>query len=208
MTAEPHLVMTGYSDPINHALAFAAKHHDQQVRRGTRSPYSTRSANLAVILTRYGCDEETVTAGILLDVVEDYLRDGFSDEMLEHRIADKFGKSVLQLALMVAERRRDDDGMDLSPDERRADQLRRLATASAEGRMLAAADALHNAGTLRADLRRTVDVQSVWARVPGGRERALDSYRRLHARLQETALGGGIVDELRQIVAALDAIPA
>ena len=64
-------VMNGYSDRINHALAFAAKHHDQQVRRGTRPPYSTQSANLAVMLTRYGCDEDTVTAGILLDVRHD-----------------------------------------------------------------------------------------------------------------------------------------
>ena len=33
--------MAGYSDPINHAFAFAAKHHDQQVRKGTRYPYLT-----------------------------------------------------------------------------------------------------------------------------------------------------------------------
>lgn len=208
MTAEPHFVMTGYSDRINHALAFAAKHHDQQVRRGTRPPYSTQSANLAVILTRYGCDEDTVTAGILLDVVEDYSREGSSAEVLEHRIADKFGARVLEIAVMVAERRTDDEGHDLGPDERRDDQLRRLATASVEGQMLAAADALHWAGTLLADLRRTVEVQSVWARVPGGRARALDHHRRLHARLREVALGGAILDELREIVGALDAIPA
>ena len=45
--------MNGYSDPINHALAFAAKHHDQQVRRGTRLPYITAAPNIALILTRY-----------------------------------------------------------------------------------------------------------------------------------------------------------
>lgn len=68
--------MTGYSDRINHALAFAAKHHDQLVRRGTRPPYFTQPANIAVILTRYGLDEASVTAGILLEVVEDYAREG------------------------------------------------------------------------------------------------------------------------------------
>ena len=40
------------------------------MRRGTRAPYATQPANLAVILTRYGCDEDTVVAGILLDVVK------------------------------------------------------------------------------------------------------------------------------------------
>jgi len=44
--------MRGYSDRINHALAFAAKHHDRQVRRGTRLPYLTHPANVAVSLTR------------------------------------------------------------------------------------------------------------------------------------------------------------
>ena len=67
--------MTGYSDRINHAFAYSAKHHDQQVRKGTRLPYLTHPANVAVILTRYGCNEETVVAGILHDVVEDCVRE-------------------------------------------------------------------------------------------------------------------------------------
>ena len=75
--------MNGYSDPINHALAFAAKHHDQQVRRGTRLPYLTAAPNIAIILTRYGQDDETVVAGILLDVVEDYAREGVPPETFD-----------------------------------------------------------------------------------------------------------------------------
>ena len=91
-------VMTGYSDRINHAFAFAAKHHDQQVRKGTRLPYLTHPANVAVILTRYGCNEDTVVAGILHDVVEDCVRDGWTREMLEERIGHKFGSGVLDRA--------------------------------------------------------------------------------------------------------------
>jgi hypothetical protein len=199
--------MNGYSDRINHALAFAAKHHDQQVRRGTKPPYSTQPANLAVILTRYGCDEDTVTAGILLDVVRDYAREAFPLEVLHQRVAEKFGERVLEIALMASERRTDDEGMELSPDERRGDLLGRLPDASPEGRMLAAADALHGAGTLLADLRRTFDVQSVWKRVPGGRERILDWYRRLHARLVESGQRHAILNELHETVSALASIP-
>jgi len=45
------MTVTGYSDVINHALAFAAKHHDRQVRKGTKLPYLTHPANVAIILT-------------------------------------------------------------------------------------------------------------------------------------------------------------
>src|SRR5688572_22766698 len=198
--------MNGYSDRINHALAFAAKHHDQQVRRGTRPPYSTQPANLAIILTRYGCDEDTVIAGILLDVVEDYAREAFPSEMLQHRIGEKFGGRVLDIALMATERRTTDDGVELSPDERRNDLLARLARASVEGRTVAAADALHGAGTLLADLRRTVDAESLWSRVSGGRARTLDSYQQLCDRLSASDPGAAIVGELRDTITALASI--
>src|SRR5690348_18092592 len=85
--------MNGYSDRISHALAFAAKHHDQQVRRGTRLPYFTAAPNVAVILSRYDRDDDTVVSGALRDVVQDYVRDGASVEMLEGRIGEKFGRS-------------------------------------------------------------------------------------------------------------------
>ena len=88
--------MTGYSDRINHAFAFAAKHHDRQVRKGTRLPYLTHPANVAVILTRYDRDEDTVVAGILHDVIEDCVREGWTREMLEDRISSKFGPQVLE----------------------------------------------------------------------------------------------------------------
>jgi (p)ppGpp synthase/HD superfamily hydrolase len=199
--------MNGYSDRVNHALAFAAKHHDQQVRKGTRAPYSTLPANLAIILTRYGCDEDTVTAGILLEVVEDYSRQSSPADVLRHRVGDKFGERALELAQMVTERRTDDEGLELSPEERRADLLERLGKASADGQVLAAAEALHGAGTLLADLRRTVEVQSVWGRVPGGKDRILETYRRLHDRLAGAGLRAAVLDELRETITALETIP-
>ena len=195
--------MNGYSDRINHALAFAAKHHDQRVRRGTRAPYTTQPANLAVILTRYGCDEDTVVAGILLDVVKDYSRAPQNTDVLQNRIGEKFGAHVLDIALTASERRATEDGIELSAEERRYEWLDRLGRASPEGRMLTAAEALHGAGTLLADLRRTMDASSVWSRVPGGREKALETYQRLRDRLSELDPGAPILDELQNIVSAL-----
>src|ERR1700737_3290540 len=99
------MTITGYSDRINHAFAFAAKHHDRQVRKGTRLPYLTHPANVAVILSRYDRDELTVVSGILHDVIEDCVRDGYTRDMLEQRIGDKFGAKVLDVVLAVRYRR-------------------------------------------------------------------------------------------------------
>ena len=108
---------------------FAAKHHDRQVRKGTKLPYFTQPANVAVILTRYGCDESAVVAGILHDVVQDSVREGSTREMLDQRIGEKFGKGVLSALLSVVQRKLDDDGVELSSEETRSDYLERLATA-------------------------------------------------------------------------------
>ena len=200
--------MNGYSDRVNHALAFAAKHHDQMVRRGTRLPYATHAANIAIILTRYGQDEDTVVAGVLHNVVADYLSDGFSAEKLEERIGEKFGTTVLQALLSVTERRYDSDGVDLSRDERRDDLIARLAAAGDAGRWVCAADKLHNCGTLLADLRRSEFRETVWMRQPSGQENTLKWYRLVYERLRETGFDAPIMSELGAIIAELERFPS
>lgn len=198
--------MTGYSDRINHAFAFAAKHHDRQVRKGTRLPYLTHPANVAIILTRYGRDEETVIAGILHDVIEDCVREGWTREMLEDRIASKFGPGVLDTVLSVTKRRVDDDGIEFSRDEARTDYLDRLAGAGDAARWVCAADKVHNAGTILADLRRTIDPQTVWSRFSGGRDGTLQWYRAVHDRLAALGFTAPIMAELSALVDELERV--
>ena len=207
MVQGKRVTINGYSDAINHAFAYAAKHHDRQVRKGTKLPYLTHPANVAVILTRYGRDESTVVAGILHDVVEDSVRDGFTRDMLEQRIGEKFGRDVLTTLLAVTYRRVDDDGVELSSDERKEDYLERLATADQSALWVCAADKIHNASTILSDLRRTVDPNSVWSRFSGGRATSLKWYRDVLDRLEEVGFRESIVNELRDVVVALEASP-
>jgi len=196
--------VTGYSDRINHAFAFAAKHHDRQVRKGTALPYLTHPANVAIILTRYGRDDDTVIAGILHDVIEDCVREGWTQEMLVERIGEKFGANVLDAVLAVTYRRVDEDGNELDRDERKADYLRRLESASDCARWVCAADKVHNGSSILADLRRTIDPDTVWNRFSAGREGTIRWYRDVYERLKNVGFDGTILDELRGVAEALE----
>lgn len=198
---------SGYSDKINHAFAYAAKHHDRQVRKGTKLPYLTHPANVAVILTRYDCDEDTVVAGILHDVVEDCVRDGYTREMLEQRMGEKFGEFVLQTVLEVTHRRFDDDGVELSSDQRKQDYLERLAQASEAAFWVCAADKVHNACSILSDLRRTVDSPTIWSRFSGARTGTVKWYRDVYERLRSLGFEAPIMEELRVAVDALENQP-
>jgi (p)ppGpp synthase/HD superfamily hydrolase len=197
------MTVTGYSDAINHALAFAAKHHDRQVRKGTKLPYLTHPANVAVILTRYGSNNDTVVAGILHDVIEDSVREGYTREMLEQRIGDKFGASVVETVLAITFRRHDDDGVELSTEDRKADYLSRLSAASEEARWVCAADKVHTAASIVSDLRRTIDPETVWNRFSGGRATTARWYRQVYERLREVGFNAPIMGELDEISSAL-----
>jgi len=199
------MTINGYSDRINHALAFAAKHHDRQVRKGTRLPYLTHPANVAIILTRYARDEDTVIAGILHDVIGDCVRENYSREMLEQRIGDKFGTGVLDTVLAVTQRNVDDNGNDLSSEERKDDYLERLAGASEAARWVCAADKLHNAGSIVADLQRTIDPSTVWGRFAVGRGGTVRWYQRVYERLRELGFTAPIMQELQRVVETLEA---
>jgi (p)ppGpp synthase/HD superfamily hydrolase len=197
------MTVSGYSDVINHALAFSAKHHDRQVRKGTKLPYLTHPANVAVILTRYGRDTDTVVAGILHDVIEDCVRDGYTREMLEQRIGDKFGGKVLDTVLAVTYRRHDDDGVELSGEDRKTDYLYRLSNASEEARWVCAADKIHNAASIISDLRRTVDPETVWGRFGGGKAATARWYRQVYERLREVGFESPIMTELDNVSSEL-----
>lgn len=199
-------MQAGYSDPINHAFAFAAKHHDSELRKGLRaSLYFTQPANVALILTRYGRDDTTVLAGILHDLIASASREGRMDDPIVERIEAKFGPGVLETALSVVPRRADDDGVELSVEERREDLLRRLESASEDARWVLAAVELHEASTLVADLSRTQFPEAVWQRFPSGREAALARFRTLVDRFDEVGFTAPIAEELAETVGRLEA---
>jgi (p)ppGpp synthase/HD superfamily hydrolase len=88
--------MHGYSDRINHAFAFAAKYYNVLAPAGAGMDYFAHPANVAVILSRYGCEQVTIVAGILHHVLEESPPDRWP--VLEHKISQKFGPVALAVA--------------------------------------------------------------------------------------------------------------
>ena len=80
----------GYSDPIDHALSFVAKYHPESTGYGPTT--TNRPANIAITLARYGCDEPTIVAGILLGLITDHPAHNL--QVIEAKISEKFGPAV------------------------------------------------------------------------------------------------------------------
>jgi hypothetical protein len=98
----------------------------------------------------------------------------------------------------------DDDGVELSHDDRREDYLKRLASASESARWVCAADKLHNVSAILADLRRTIDPDTVWSRFSGGKDGTIRWYRSVYDRLKAVGFAGEIMRELGVVVEGLD----
>src|SRR5688572_29245992 len=118
--------MLGYSDRINHALAFAAKHRGVAAATADASSFA-QPANVAIILTRYGCDHVTVEAGILHHVLEESHPDQRS--AFERKIGEKFGPVVLGVAKQAAEPKYDRFGQERPWQAYKRDHLTQLAAA-------------------------------------------------------------------------------
>lgn len=136
------------------------------------------------------------------------MRDGYTREILEQRLGEKFGSGVLEMLLAIAQRRSDDDGVELSSEERREDVVERLSRAGESARWVCAATKLHDAASLVSDLRRTVDRRTVWARVPGGRDATLLWLRSICNGLDAGGNHAPIVDELKDAVKDLEGLTA
>jgi (p)ppGpp synthase/HD superfamily hydrolase len=200
---------TSYSDAINHALAFAAVHHGGDVRKGTRVPYITHPANVAIILARYGCDDRTIVAAILHDVVEDCDQPGHTVDMHRAQIEEKFGREVLDDVLAVTKPTHDTGSRALTSAENKVRYIENLSRASERARWVCAADKLHNARAIISDLDRAADPGAVWGRFALSPAETVRYYRNVYERLRELGFEAAIMDELEEAVRELEElIPA
>ena len=184
-----------YGEKFEDALTYAARLHRDQTRKGTSTPYVTHLLAVAAIVGENGGTEDEVIAALLHDAPED--RGG--KERLEE-IRTRFGGAVAEIV---------DGCTDTYEDPKPAWRPRKeayvahVATAPASVRLVSAADKLHNARSILADLRALGD--ELWSRFTGGKEGTLWYYRALteaYARAGQNP----IVEELDRVVREIEAL--
>jgi len=186
----------GFSARYDAALRLAATAHRAQKRKGSDAPYIVHPVQVSTILLRYGFAEDEVIAGLLHDVVEDQ---GVSLDSIEA----EFGPAVAAMVAALSERKREGDRQ--RPwEERKKEALARLRQAGAGAMAVKAADVLHNAHSLMADLKG--HGAAAWDHYSRGPEQTLWYYRSV-LEIVETELGGHpLLDEVAAAVGDLERV--
>ena len=184
-----------YGEKFEEALLYTSRLHRDQTRKGTDTPYVTHLLAVAAIVGESGGTEDEVVAALLHDAPED--RGG--KERLQD-IRERFGDEVAEIVAGCT-----DTYEDPKPEwwSRKEAYVAHVATAPASVRLVSAADKLHNARSILADLRSLGD--ELWNRFTGGQEGTLWYYRALI----EAYAGAGanpIVEELDRVVREIEAL--
>ncbi len=177
------------------ALSYACELHRDQARKGTQVPYVAHLLAVASLALEHGANEDEAIAAILHDAIEDQ-----GGAAVELEIRRRFGDVVGDIVRGCS----DTDAVPKPPWRARKEQYIAhvgAPTTSASVRLVSAADKLHNARSIVADLRAHGDI--VWSRFKGGRDGTLWYYRALvtvFAKAEDNAL----VRELDRVVSDME----
>jgi (p)ppGpp synthase/HD superfamily hydrolase len=150
------------------AIALAVQAHRDQVRKGDgETPYIVHPVTVALILSRYTDDEDTIIAGLLHDVLED-------TDLGEAAVAREFGEKVLGMVRDVTE----PDLPGLSWDTRKMRYLRTLERAPRGSLLIACADKIANLLSMIAAHASQGD--TIWERFHATPAQKLAFYRQVH----------------------------
>lgn len=134
------------TERFSHAFDLAAKAHFGQTRKGTAIPYISHPMAVASIALEYGADEDQAIAALLHDAVED------GGAVYAQTILETFGSRVSAIVNGCTDGVPGADGKKGPWEERKANYLRHLRSASHDILLVSGADKLHNVRSIVADL--------------------------------------------------------
>jgi (p)ppGpp synthase/HD superfamily hydrolase len=179
------------------ALDFAAGLHHSQCRKGTNIPYIVHLMSVCAIVLENGGDEDLAIAALLHDAAEDQ-----GGRPTLEPIRQLFGDRVAEVVAECS----DTDQVPKPPwRERKEAYLAHLRSASADARLISAADKLSNLRNILADYRQLKE--DLWGRFNAKREDQLWFYRSVIFALRE-ADSNPIVDEMESTFGQLEELIA
>lgn len=182
-----------YGKKFEEALVYAARLHRDQRRKGTDVPYVTHLLAVAAIVGENGGSEDEVVAALLHDAIED-------TAATREELAERFGERVAEIVSLCS----DADAHPKPPWRGRKEAyVEHARHAPAPARLVSAADKLHNARSILADLR--VLGEGFWELFTGGRDGTLWYYRALVDAYTEAG-PNPVVEELDRVVEEIEAL--
>lgn len=181
------------NDRFVRAFALAYELHQTQRRKGSGVPYIAHLMSVSAIVIEHGGDEDQAIAALLHDAVEDQ-----GGQPTLDRIRHEFGDNVAEIVAGCS----DSNSLPKPPWRQRKEQyIDHLLHASAQTRLVSAADKLHNARAILADYRQYGE--AVWQRFKGGREGTLWYYHTLVNTFHQLD-DSPLIDELARVVSELE----
>jgi (p)ppGpp synthase/HD superfamily hydrolase len=186
---------TRYDD----ALAYASRHHREQLRKGSRVPYLTHLMSVSALVLEHGGSEDQAIAGLLHDAVEDAPK-GTGGAVLAE-IRSRFGDDVADIVRACS------DGLDADGNrrgtwaERKRDYVAGLGTKPLDALLVTAADKTHNGLCIAADVRRYG--QGFWSTFNASRDQLIWYYTSVQRAITERLPGSSIAAALERAVGEL-----
>jgi hypothetical protein len=175
------------------AVEYARAHHANDVRKGTTIPYVSHLLAVSALVLEHGGGEPEAIAALLHDVVED----GGGETALAE-IRDRFGADIA----MIVQSCSDTTAAVKEDWHLRKDRyIEHLELAAPDVLLVSAADKLHNARSILADLRE--HGEELWARFNRGAQQQLWYYGALRDMFARR-LPGRLADELDRTVRAIN----
>ena len=182
-----------YSTRFDAAVVLAVDAFRHQFRKSTSTPYIAHLFAVCALVARHGGDEDQLIAAILHDYLEDI--PGSSPEHLEQT----FGREVTAMVLALSDTTSPETKEDWWVRKRR--YIERIRHSSAQVKLIAAADKLHNCRAVLASVR--LDGDASFDRFTTGKHGTVWYYRTVADALS-LGWSSPLLDELLEAVAQLD----
>ena len=175
------------------AVAYASIAHATQTRKGTDLPYMCHLLGVSSLVLEAGGDEELAIAGLLHDVAEDQGGERRLDD-----VRTRFGDRVADIVEACSDSLTEDPTQKAPYEQRKQAHIEHLRHASDDVLLVTAADKLHNARAIHADL--LVHGPDTIKRFNGTAQQILLYYNGILAVLEERQINPHLTQSLRHTV--------